>query len=115
MALTADQLAQVRRMINEPTDVNGWTDPVLLAAAEAFFVDDVYNLRALSASLWEEKAAKVADLVKVSESGSTREMQQVFDHYMKMAARFGTAPSEEVVSATTYPRSTRIVRPAREA
>lgn len=112
MALTADQLAQLRRMINEPTDVDGYTDALLLAGAEAYVTDGVYNLRAYAASIWEEKATKVAELVNTSESGSSRSMAQVFDHYMTMASRFGAATGG--TATTTAPRSTRIVRPTRE-
>jgi hypothetical protein len=112
MALTEDQLAQVRRMINEPTEDNGWTDDLLMAGAEAYFANDVYDLRAYAGSLWEQKAAQVAELANVSESGSSRSLSQIFDHYMAMSARFGTAPGTGVT--ITAPRSTRIVRPTRE-
>lgn len=113
MALSAEQLAQVRRMIDEDTDANGYTDALLIAGAEAFFVNSAYNLRAYAGSLWEEKAAKAAELVNVSESGSSRSMAQVFDHYMAMAARFNSSIGTDTATAT-YPRSTRIVRPTRE-
>lgn len=113
MALTADQLAQVRRMIDEATDKDGYTDALLIAGAEAFFVNGAYNLRAYAGSVWEEKAAKAAELVNVSESGSSRSMAQVFEHYMAMAARFNSSTGTDTAT-TLYPRSTRIVRPVRE-
>lgn len=113
MALSADQLAQVRRMIGEPNDTNGYTDVILIAGAEAFYVNNVYNLRLYAASIWEEKATTAAELVRTSESGSSRDMQQVFDHYMALAARFGSSTGTDG-STATYPRSTRIVRPVRE-
>lgn len=112
MALSADQLAQLRRMIAEPTDANGYTDELLLAGAEAFFMNDVYDLRAYAGSLWEEKATNVADLVNTSESGSSRSMSQIFDHYMALAARF-RVPGD-TTPTTAAPRSMRIVRPVRE-
>lgn len=113
MPLTLDQLALVRRMINEPTDSDGWTDVVLLASAEAYFLNGDYDLRSLSASIWEEKAAKVAELVNVSESGSSRSLSQIFDHYMAMAKRFHESTGEET-TVVAYPRSTRMVRASRE-
>lgn len=113
MALTTDQLAQLRRMVDESDDANGYTDALLLAGVEAFFADGAYNLRGYAASIWEEKATKVAELVRVSESGSSRDMQQVFDHYMALATRFGSSNGSGG-TATVYPRSTRIVRPTRE-
>lgn len=113
MALSVDQLAQLRRMIGEPTEAGGYTDELLLAGAEAYLKDDVYDLRSYAGSIWEEKATAVAELVNTSESGSSRSNAQVFDHYMAMATRFATSPT--VPSAASYPRSTRIVRPTREA
>jgi hypothetical protein len=112
VALSAEQLAQLRRMIAEPNDTNGYTDVLLTAGAEAYFVNNVYNLRAYAASLWEEKATTAANLVRTSESGSSRDMQQVFDHYMALAARYGSSTGGD--ATTVYPRSTRIVRPVRE-
>lgn len=113
MALSAEQLAQVRRMIDEANDANGYTDALLIAGAEAYFVNSAYNLRAYAGSLWEEKAAKAAELVRTSESGSSRDMQQVFDHYMALAARFNSSTGTDTATSLS-PRSTRIVRPTRE-
>lgn len=113
MALDADQLAQVRRMVADTTGET-WSDDLLQAAAEAFFVDNVYNLRALAASLWEEKAAEWATLVATSESGSSRAAQQQFDHAIEMAKRFAGNGSNGTTPVPVYPRSTRIVRPVRE-
>jgi hypothetical protein len=112
MPLTADQLAQVRRMVAD-VESETWTDPQLEAAAEAFVTDDVYDLRALAASLWEEKAAEWATQVAVSESGSSRAMQQQFDHAIVMAKRFKENSSEGTDPTTQFPRSTRIVRATR--
>lgn len=115
MALTADQLAQIRRMVSD-TDNQFWSDDLLLASAEAFALDDgTYDLRGMAASLWEERAASWSSLVRTSESGSSRDLQQKFDHAIVMARRFqesgsGTPTDPDAV----YPRSTRIVRPTRE-
>ena len=114
VALTADQLAQVRRMISEPNDSNGYTDLILLAAAEAFLTDGSYNLRGLAGELWEQKAAATWELVQTSESGSSRAMQQAFDHAVTMAKLFKEV-SAGIETTSSYPRSTRIVRPVREA
>ena len=113
MALTADQLAQVRRMVADTTSET-WSDSLLQAAAEAYVLDGVYDLRALAASLWEEKAAEWATLVRTSESGSSRDMQQQFDHAVEMTKRFRTGGETAPETAALFPRSTRIVRPTRE-
>lgn len=112
MPLSDDQLAQLRRMIGEPNDAGGYTDTLLNAGAEAYLKDGAYDLRSYAGSIWEEKATQVAELVNISESGSSRSNAQVFDHYMAMAARYGTSPIPS--TAATYPMSTRIVRPTRE-
>jgi hypothetical protein len=113
VALTADQLAQVRRMISEPDDSNGYTDVILLAMAEVFLLDGVYNLRGLAGELWEQKAAATWELVQTSESGSSRAMQQAFEHAVTMAKLFREIGTGVETSASA-PRSTRIVRPVRE-
>lgn len=115
MALTADQLASLRRMIAELNEANGWTDPILLATAEAYLIDGVYNLRLAAGAIWEQKAASLYEAVKVSESGSTRDMQQAFDHAVVMAKLFsGTGSDGETPAVPVYPRSTKIVRATRE-
>lgn len=115
MALSEDGLAQLRRMIAEPDEANGYTDEMLLAGAEAYFDGEEYDLRAYAASIWEEKATHAADFVNVSESGSSRSLSQVFDHYMALAARFRTPVTPETPAPASGPRSMRIVRPVRGA
>lgn len=115
MPLSVDQLSRVRRMTGD-NDSSFWTDTQLQNAAEAFNVAGVYDLRALSASLWEEKAATWSVLVQTSESGSSRAAQQQFDHAIVMAKRFkedaGVVP---VDPNTLFPRSTRVVRAVKGA
>ena len=114
MALTVDELAQLRRMVSD-ADQEFWDDTMLQDAAVAFQnADNTYDFRSLAASLWEEKAAKWATLVNTSESGSSRSMSQQFDHAIVMAKRFRESGSDEPTDSTLYPRSTRIVRPTRE-
>jgi hypothetical protein len=114
VALTPDQLAQLRRMVAD-LEQQFWDDEYLLASAEAFFVDEKYDLRQLAASLWDERASSAWELVATSESGSSRSAQQAFDHALAMAKRFGGDGSSGTSPETTYPRSTKMVRPTREA
>lgn len=114
MALSADELAQIRRMVSD-ADQEFWSDLLLQDAAEAYVsTDGSYDLRSLAASLWEEKAAAWAKMVNTSESGSSRSMSQQFDHAIVMAKRFRESGSDEPADTSLYPRSTRIVRPTRE-
>lgn len=116
MALTADQLAQLRRMIADTT-AEVWSDILLQAAAEAYVgTDGVYDMRGLAASLWEERAASAWELVQTAESGSSRAAQQAFDHAVVMAKRFGGDDGSSGTDTTTaYPQSTKIVRATRGA
>lgn len=100
MALDADQLAYVRQLISEPSDVNGWTDDRIQALGPAALkADGSYDLRTYAATIWEAKAAEAVPLVDVSESGSSRAMGQIHAHALKMAERYrapagvGTDPS----------------------
>lgn len=112
MALTADQLAELRLMIDEADSSGGWSDETLLALAEPPAADGTYDLRAVAARVWEMKAAKFVELASVSESGSSRALGEIFSHAKQMADYF-KKPATETPSTATAPRSMRIVRPAR--
>lgn len=81
---TADQIAEVRDYIAEPTDDNGWTD---LRVGQ--YIDRESDDTYLAASaIWSAKAANYAHLVNVSESGSSRSMGSLLDNALKMAAEY---------------------------
>jgi hypothetical protein len=114
VALTADQLAQLRRMISEATEDAGWTDDDIAAIAEAnVAADGTYDLRAIAAAIWEMKAAKYVTLANTSESGSSRSLSQIFEHAQAMANYFKNSLTTGDPTAV-FPRSTRMVRPTRE-
>lgn len=114
MALSEDQLATLRLMIDEPTQTP-WDDATLLALAEPPAADGTYDLRATAASIWEMKAAKYVKLTSMSESGSSRSLGEIFAHAKQMADYFKKPVTDAEVPSTTFPRSTRIVRPTRGA
>lgn len=109
MALTADQLAELRLMIDEADGSGGWSDDILLALAEP----PPYDLRAIAARVWEMKAAKYVELASVSESGSSRSLGEIFSHAKQMADYFKKPATD--TSSPAAPRSMRMVRPTREA
>lgn len=112
MALTPEQIVVVRRMVSEPTADNGWTDEDIAALAELNVNEDgSYDLRALAAQIWEMKAASYVSLARVSESGSSRDLQQIFDHAKLMADYFKNPQTNE--ATPVFPRSTKMVRPTR--
>lgn len=109
MALSAEQLAQVRKMIDEADATRGWTDVAINLVADRHIVDGVYDLRSTSGDIWETKAAQYVEAVNISESGSSRADAAMFDHAMAMAKQFGS--TDPALLAANRPRSTRIVRP----
>lgn len=114
MAISDEQLAQLRKMIDEEDGAGGWTDIALAALAEAnLATDGSYDLRKVASTVWEAKAAAYVELVNTSESGSSRSMAQKFDHAITMAKTFGTS-STGTDTSTAAPRSTKIVRATRE-
>lgn len=117
MALDPALLAQLRQLISEPTGSTTWPDDRIEAMAPlALLPDGSYDLRVYASVLWDAKAADMVELVRVSESGSSRDMQQAFEHAVKMAERFrAPSPAPETPSPPAAPRSVPIIRPARGA
>lgn len=79
---SSDQISELRRKVNEPTDANGYTDAILGDMVDLFGVDGA------AAQVWSEKAAKAADLVDVTEAGATHRLGQMAENARKMAGHF---------------------------
>jgi hypothetical protein len=112
---TPAEIAQLRDMINELDDTNGWTDEKLEEIIDRTLkADGTVNLRRAAGEIWEAKAGSFATLNDVTESGSSRRLSQTFDHYMKMAALFGSTDEDPIAAAlASRPVSEKIVRPTR--
>jgi Cdc6-like AAA superfamily ATPase len=81
---TADELAALRRAINEFDNLDPYTDDYLKSLIDVLGVD-------LAAStVWTEKAAQYASLVNVSESGSSRSLSDLHKNALAMAERFSS-------------------------
>jgi hypothetical protein len=76
----AEDILELRDMLNEPDDSNGWTDEKLGA-----LIDGFGTLNAAASSGWSTKAARYSELVNVSESGSSRSLGDLFSRAMQMA------------------------------
>lgn len=111
MAVTAEQIAQVRRMTNEPT-TEVYSDAAITSLIAAYPITDelgvdpyywdysngtpvktttegwieTYNLNAAAADIWQEKAAKVAEYFDFSADGGNYSRSQAYNQYMQMAA-----------------------------
>jgi len=80
---TPDQIAALRRLINEP-DATTYTDAVLSTRLDAIAGD----ANALASVIWREKAATYAGLIDVQEGNSVRKMSQLYAQAVKMADVF---------------------------
>lgn len=75
----ADDLARMRRVTALPDNVEPYTDTLL-----SNLIDEL-GFEAAAAALWREKAASVAGLVDIAESGSSRRLSGLRDAYLGMA------------------------------
>lgn len=94
MAATAAQIAQVRRMVAEPT-TGTYSDVMLASYIESYPLIDAdghepsetdwtatYDLHAAAADVWEEKAAGVADSVDFGADGANYHLSQKYEQAM---------------------------------
>lgn len=82
---TGSDIASLRRLINEPEDVAPYTDLELTAR-----IDAAGGLDVVAYEIWGEKAAAYADLVDVSEGGSSRKMGDLHEQALNMVSFFGS-------------------------
>lgn len=82
---TVDELAALRRAINEPVNAEPYTDDYL-----GFWIDSLGSPDAAAGILWTHKAAEYASLVNVSESGSSRSLSDLHKNALAMAERFSS-------------------------
>lgn len=103
---TPEDIAALRLKINEPDDVEPYTDAKLDALIDAASGDT----DAVAADIWAQKASQYAELVDISEAGSSRKNSQLYKNALEMAAHFR---SDVVVPAAGLDFSTTraIVRP----
>lgn len=76
---TVDEISRVRRMTALAEDDPTYTDSLV-----GGMIDDLGEETAV-VQIWREKAAGVADLVDITESGSSRSLSKLRDAYLGMA------------------------------
>lgn len=105
---TAEQIAALRRLIAE-SDESTYTDQVLSDLIDA----SDGNLNTVAYEVWTEKAAAAANLVDVTEGGSSRKMGELHEQALNMAEMFRNRALEATTPPTgsTGVRIRRIVRP----
>jgi hypothetical protein len=78
---TVEQIALLRRLINQPNDVEPYTD-----AALNLWIDEAEgDVYAVASQVWREKAAKFAELVDIQEGTSRRSLGDMFEQALEMA------------------------------
>ena len=87
---TAAEISTVRDNVNEPNDAT-FSDEVIEALIDAGGTDSA------SAALWRKKAAAFAELVDVSEAGSSRKMSDLYKNALAMASHFDAQAGTEPV------------------
>lgn len=113
MTAPADFIPAVRRLVNEPT-TDVFSDNDIMDLAAAVTEEGIVNTNSLVASIWRVKAARYAELVDVSEAGSSRKFSDLHKNALTMAAKYeGLAAGVSVVGGivTKPPRTRAIVRP----
>lgn len=99
MAASADDIARLRRMVNEPTE-DTYTDELLHTYLEAWplldshgrnFENDnwteAYDLHAAAADIWDEKAALIFDKHDFSADGANYSSNQMHENAVKQSNR----------------------------
>lgn len=101
---TIAQLTDLRRRISEP-DETTYTDAYLSTR-----IDAEPDLDALAVLIWEEKASTYAELVDISEAGSSRKNGQLYKNALDMAAYYASKSDSAADAASELPGTTPIFR-----
>lgn len=105
---TPEQIAELRLLIAEPDDAPPYTDAFLGALIDANGGEQ--NKSAFT--VWTQKAASAAELVDISEGGSSRKMGDVYEQALSMAKFFGDqTPGGVTPEAPAYTRIKKLSRP----
>lgn len=92
---TTDDVAALRRATNEPDD-DTYSDEVLAALIDA------HGFAGAASAVWRDKAAATADMVNVTESGSSRSLGDISANALKMAAYFDKQTQEPTVIKRSF-------------
>ena len=100
MTITPEELVRLRRMIAEPSQDN-YTDVELTELAETAKIPDLngleptdpnyiptYDLYALAAEIWDEKASEISDEFDFSADGGSFSRSQKVQQYMAQARKY---------------------------
>ena len=102
---TEEQIARLRRMTGE-TDSTAYTNTEL----EQMINEHAGDLNIAASRVWGEKASDYADLVNMSEAGSSRSNSDLFAHAKAQQDYFQSISVEADVPTATYTQTRQAVR-----
>lgn len=103
---TADQIAQTRLLVAEPTATT-YSDVMLGDRIDAA----ANSLDLVARDIWVEKAARLAEVPDISEAGSSRSMGKLHDNALAMVAYFNSKLAETAAALpTSGPRIRKLTR-----
>lgn len=88
---SADQLGALRRAANVADTDATYTDTLLGTLIDALGVNGA------AAVVWREKAAKFAEMVSMSEAGSSRDLSALHDQALKMEEMYARLAATDAV------------------
>lgn len=96
-----DDYLKLRRLTGETQDKSTYSD----ADLDLFLAEAASDMNLAAAAIWREKAAAYADLVDISEAGSSRKEGDLYNRALGQAAFFeaaaaGTTTAVEGASTT---------------
>lgn len=129
MTATAAMIAEVRLMVAEPDDTNGYTDALIQEHIEDYPLLDergavpytwdtstdpptqdeneewipTYDLNAAAAKVWQEKAASIAQDFDFQADGGSFSRSQKHLQYMRMASYYRARRSARTHTLHQYP------------
>lgn len=98
-----DDILRLRRMTGE-VDASAYTNTDMTQ-----YIEEAGSLNAAAAIIWGEKASAYADLVNITEAGSSRSNSDLYRHAVERQAYF-TALASEAPAAAASSTTRRIVR-----
>lgn len=80
---TEAEIKLLRRLVNEPENVEPWTDVYL-----SDVIDEAEDIAGAAVQIWTEKAATYADIVDVQEGSSRRSLGDLHEQALNMRKLF---------------------------
>jgi hypothetical protein len=106
---STEQIADLRRKTSEP-DATSYSD----ADLNKLIDDNAGDVNKVARIIWETKASMFAEMVDITEAGSSRKNSQLYSNALKMAAYYAGIDNDpdplKPVAGVDYPSTSRIVR-----